>query len=225
MKDFQWFFFLTSCGTLYFQCFHAPIGSLFLLSTTSNWFFFVCFERKSFCLLFFFNRLPFYKRCVKFFRDALQMVTLHANLFISSSWCQLMTYLYHLLHDSQSVWLSLCCWSFTAATAQRERKSFSSAFLEKFKVCFSLFFPPILHPLVKPWRTTSKTPLREGVCKQAQTNLPIRRNSPATPSRLMAISSPRTVMPSQKQTTTRALGRRSRSFLSSLSKCFSPALL
>lgn len=61
--------------------------------------------------------------------------------------------------------------------------------------------------------------------KQSLTNLPIRRNSPATPSRLMAISSPRTVMPSQKQTTTRAFGRRSRSFLSSLSKCFSPALL
>lgn len=66
------------------------------------------------------------------------------------------------------------------------------------------------------------TPLVE---KQPLTNLPIRRNSPATPSRLMAMSSPRTVMPSQKQTTTRALGRRSRSFLSSLSKCFSPALL
>lgn len=61
--------------------------------------------------------------------------------------------------------------------------------------------------------------------KQTPANLPIRRNSPATPSRLMAISSPRTVMPSQKQTTTRALGSRSRSFLSSLSKCFSPALL
>ena len=63
------------------------------------------------------------------------------------------------------------------------------------------------------------------VGKQSLTNLPIRRNSPATPSRLMAMSRPRTVMPSQKQTTTRAFGRRSRSFLSSLSKCFSPALL
>lgn len=138
-------FFLTSCGTLYFQCFHAPIGSLFPLSTTSNWFLLSALNvNLSVFLLFFFNRLPFYKRCLKVFRDALEMITLHANLFISSSWCQLMTYLYNLLHDSQSVWLSLCCWSFTASTARRERKSFSSAFLEKLKVCFSLFFPS--HP-------------------------------------------------------------------------------
>lgn len=43
--------------------------------------------------------------------------------------------------------------------------------------------------------------------------LPMRRNSPYTPSLLIAIRRPRTVMPSQKHTTTRALGRRSRSFL------------
>lgn len=43
--------------------------------------------------------------------------------------------------------------------------------------------------------------------------LPTRRNSPYTPSLLMAIRRPRTVMPSQKHTTTRALGSRSRSFL------------
>ncbi len=58
-----------------------------------------------------------------------------------------------------------------------------------------------------------------------QPYLPISWNSPETPRRRMAISRPRTVIPSQKQTTTRALGRRSRSFLSRRSKCFSPALL
>lgn len=57
------------------------------------------------------------------------------------------------------------------------------------------------------------------------THLPRSRNSPARPRRRMAISRPRTVMPSQKQATTRALGKWLLSFFSSLSKLCSPALL
>lgn len=57
------------------------------------------------------------------------------------------------------------------------------------------------------------------------THLPTRTNSPTRRCRLMAISIPRTVMPSQKQATTLALGRWPRSFCNSLSKLCSPALL
>lgn len=57
------------------------------------------------------------------------------------------------------------------------------------------------------------------------THLPRSRNSPARPRRLMAISRPLTVMPSQKQATTLALGKWLLSFFSSLSKLCSPALL
>lgn len=60
---------------------------------------------------------------------------------------------------------------------------------------------------------------------QCTTHLPTSRNSPTRRCRLMAISMPRTVMPSQKQATTLALGRWPRSFCSSLSKLRSPALL
>lgn len=57
------------------------------------------------------------------------------------------------------------------------------------------------------------------------TDLPMRRNSPTSPCRLMAIRMLRTVMPSQKHTTTRALGRWALSRSSSRSKLCSPALL
>ncbi|KAF3847844.1 hypothetical protein F7725_020872 [Dissostichus mawsoni] len=59
----------------------------------------------------------------------------------------------------------------------------------------------------------------------SSTYLPMSRNSPTSPWRLMAMRMLRTVMPSQKQATTRALGRWARSRSSSRSKLCSPALL
>lgn len=56
-------------------------------------------------------------------------------------------------------------------------------------------------------------------------DLPTSMSSPARFWRLMAMRMPRTVMPSQKHTTTRALGRRLRSLVRSRSKLGSPALL
>lgn len=56
-------------------------------------------------------------------------------------------------------------------------------------------------------------------------HLPTSRNSPTKRCRLIAIRMPRTVIPSQKQATTLALGRWPLSFCSSLSKLCSPALL
>lgn len=56
-------------------------------------------------------------------------------------------------------------------------------------------------------------------------DLPMRRNSPTSPWRLMAMRMLRTVMPSQKHATTLALGRWARSLSSSRSKLCSPALL
>lgn len=61
-------------------------------------------------------------------------------------------------------------------------------------------------------------PLRENY-------LPTKRNSPTSRRLLMALRMPRTVMPSQKHATTRALGRWLRSFSNSRSKLCSPALL
>lgn len=57
------------------------------------------------------------------------------------------------------------------------------------------------------------------------TDLPMSRNSPTSPWRLMAMRMLRTVMPSQKQATTLALGKWPLSLSSSRSKLCSPALL
>ncbi len=59
----------------------------------------------------------------------------------------------------------------------------------------------------------------------SSTDLPMSRNSPTSPWRLMAMRMLRTVMPSQKQATTLALGRWALSRSSSRSKLCSPALL
>ena len=61
--------------------------------------------------------------------------------------------------------------------------------------------------------------------KEIEIYLPMSENSPTTPRRRMALRRPRTVIPSQKHTTTLALGSRSRSLRRSRSKLFSPALL
>lgn len=58
-----------------------------------------------------------------------------------------------------------------------------------------------------------------------QTDLPMRRNSPTSAWRLMAMRILRTVMPSQKHATTLALGRCALSLSSRRSKLCSPALL
>lgn len=80
----------------------------------------------------------------------------------------------------------------------------------------------------KTWSTSKSKSVKwshEFCTPQLTTHLPTSRNSPTRRCRLMAMSMPRTVMPSQKQATTRALGRWTRSFWSSLSKLLSPALL
>lgn len=64
---------------------------------------------------------------------------------------------------------------------------------------------------------------KDNIC--SSTYLPMRRNSPSSACRLMAIRMLRTVMPSQKHTTTLALGRWALSLSSNRSKLCSPALL
>lgn len=73
------------------------------------------------------------------------------------------------------------------------------------------------------WSCFTLQYIRAQMC--SSTYLPMSRNSPTSPWRLMAIRMLRTVMPSQKQATTRALGRWARSRSSSRSKLCSPALL
>lgn len=60
---------------------------------------------------------------------------------------------------------------------------------------------------------------------KTSTDLPMSRNSPTSPWRLIAMRMLRTVIPSQKHATTLALGRWALSLSSSRSKLCSPALL
>lgn len=72
--------------------------------------------------------------------------------------------------------------------------------------------------------TSNSQESKENWCCSS-TDLPMSRNSPTNPWRLMAMRMLRTVMPSQKHATTLALGRWALSLSSSRSKLCSPALL